>query len=136
MDFAIKFLSTNGHAVQIARKGVGLAHLDNVRKQLNLPQLPAELVRAHVSHMEKCPRVVITEAQARASGRFLDKSDVTVQVPKGALNAFCSLGTVADTNPDGKVTDTFTSQKLDESAVIEAWAAAGYPLEWKLAADL
>jgi len=117
----IKFVSQRGYAVSMPTRKVGLRQLDEARAMLGSHitcVLAPQLLEDDVS-------VNLTEEQARASGLFDEANEVTVEVPKRALNKYVAL-----TYQEGiAVRATYT---IDKKQVLADWIAAGYPEQWSL----
>lgn len=121
--FAAWFVSWHSKPVVFRSQRPGLWLLDAVRaifgpqvsleELVNLPDIAADVA------------VAIGEEEARRSGHFDDTNVVDVFVPPASLNRFVHFE--PKRREDGLIDWVFF---FDEAAVLAAWAAAGYPLEW------
>lgn len=124
MRFNVKFFyDGTGTAVRCPRRSLGLTFLDECR-ELGGPDVKLSDVEETVPEMARDVELTLTEAHARMCGRFLDRTDIRVNVPERSLNVFARL---APEFIDGGWRGVW---KLDEAAILRAWADAGYPEKW------
>lgn len=125
MRFEVSFRSVPGYAVRLLDRHPGLRLLDQVRVAFGPSVQPGQV--NDLPGVYRNPTVFLTENQARASGHFDEPrvGAVEVRVPAGSLNDYVRLEPSQD--DDGIV---WWVPVIDEAGIVQAWAAAGYPLEW------
>lgn len=132
MKFVIRFTGEGYYsAIDLPEKRLGLQHLDLARQAVGVPYLAAERVKGKVDGVYENPVVVVTEEQARRSGRFEESYLLEVTVPGGALNKYMHLHAIPRVDETtGEVREVVFAYKLDENELIEDWLSAGAPISW------
>lgn len=125
MEFTVKFVSKEMYAVSVPTRKVGLRQLDEARAMLG----PHIMCVGAPLLLETDVSVKLTEEQARASGLFDETNEVTVEVPKRALNKYVNLTYQAGSNIVATNRATYT---IDKMQVLSDWIAAGYPEKWSI----
>ena len=117
--------------ISIPPRLAGLALLDEVRRHLHFPQMPAALIGKEVPECAMRElSVTLSEEEAQASGHFEDSCEVDVAITsEGALNEFVTLEFVPVWE-NGEITSVRYEHQVHADEVIEWWKLAGYPLEW------
>lgn len=108
---------------------VGLDGLDQARGETGVPELSAELVQAEIPTRSVYISVYLTEKEARQCGHFSSRNYVKVggESPSWAIHR---KPIVSSNHENGEILCVRWTYEVDENAVVRAWAAAGYPLEW------
>lgn len=134
MEFTVVFEAQQdmrNMAVCLPWRQAGLRLVDEARKAVGVPGLPLDRVSASVEGLADNPEIVISEDLARRSHLFEDVNRVQVRVQPGSLNRFTIVQPVVDRDSTtGEVRQVRFRTKLDRKAVLIAWEAAGFPLEW------
>jgi len=138
MKFEVKFdpktsLELQDSAMYLPRRACGISDLDQIRKELETPNLRVDLVCGGVDRVYDDPVIEISEEVARKSGHFAYTNQIVVRPEARSLNRFvCDRVVVQRNSENGAIVGVRIVQTLDNKAVIAAWAADGYPLKWKL----
>jgi hypothetical protein len=130
MELKVKFKSKNGRAIDLPSRNVGLDAVNEARYEAGL-NLPLDIIYDYVMGAWKNPEITIEEELAVTSGHFGETSRRDVIVEEGFLNKFVNIrNTLLKDRKTGTVKKVSFYYKVDETAVLEAWEEAGFPLEW------
>ena len=134
MKFTIKFRGNDGgSAIAMGSKKLGLAWVDQARKEAELPDLELGRIQQELWTDSSNSTIFISEELARQSGLFQDFGEVIVTVPRKSLNRFLRIEADVDKDPEtGEIKLVKPRHQLDTQAVAEAWITAGYPTNWRL----
>ena len=96
-----------------------------------IEQPASSLLRLPAGCYADQPRIKVSETIARKTGLFYDSYLINIQVPGKSLNHFAKLIPVPDVDLEtGEIKSVKWRYEVDEQAILEAWLAAGHPLEW------
>jgi len=132
MEFSIIFTSAGNRAVNHRLEEItGMKELDRMREYMKTYGLTVVGVLKEIPGYQGNVRVQISEAYARKSERFNEKSHIQVQVPEGAINCFYQKRYHFNSVGLGHGEVRCGCQRmLDENLLLENWKKAGYPIEW------
>lgn len=132
MKFGIQCTSEGGNPVSLREKFLGLTWLDQARKDAGVPGLDIDIVNNFVGGWHLSPSIPIPEEVARKSGLFENSPEVEVTVRNKALNRFASIETKIRNNDEtGGIAKVLPEYEIDREAILQAWIAAGYPIQWE-----
>ena len=131
MEFRLYIESNKNHAVEIEAEQIGLAALERVRTELHLPGMDARLLKPVTHSLQEDLSIAISESIARDSGHYMHQPSVVVKTPAAYLNRYAETKVHAtrETTTD-EITSAGLQRRTNETDVITAWIAAGYPLQW------
>lgn len=131
MKFTVKFEAFADTAVNVLPRDIGLEGLELVRSRLG-NDVPAGRVLGVSRSLATDPVVVIEESIARQlPHHFARSNSVVVRVPAGSLNKYVTYDVRARFNDsNGAVIEAWIEPRVDETALIADWIAAGAPTEW------
>ena len=131
MEFKVHFRSRWGvRAIDLPPKELGLKAVDEARRETGF-RLPLDIIRGHVKGTWENSEVIIGEKLARQSGHFGEISLREVVVPEKFLNEFVKIEhRLTQDRETGAVEEVSFRYSIDETAVLEAWENAGFPLQW------
>lgn len=140
MEFKVRFqtMVRLAHYVAFCRDyRPGIKRLDEVRQLTGVTYLNPALVSNYAEGLAEGEHyLTLTEDQARKAGHFDDQGLVKVIVPAEALNRFIKVDYRIKRDPTtGEVIEVRARHKVDDEALYNAWAEAGFPLEWDPAQD-
>ena len=135
MEFKVKFVSTAGLGViDLSEAPLGMHGLDKVRNLVNLPHLSADRVHPMIYGWYRIPVLTISESTARKSKRFGHVNEIQVVTePKRFSRFVFQVAHIDADETTGEVREAGLKHCLDEGGVIDAWTAAGCPVEWDTA---
>ena len=131
MKFIVEFYSAYlDFAVLAKETSPGTKHLDEARELAGC-DLPLDRIDDIICAIQIArPRIEICEEIARKSGRFKECGLVFVRTE--SLTNYLVPEYIIDNDPNtAEVKHVTIKRKLDEQAVIRAWEAAGFPLDWR-----
>jgi len=126
MKFTLEIRNQNSsYIVDIEREAQGLYHLDQARAKFT-PEITAEEISAttaSVALVEK--KLILTEEQARKTGKYEKTWYSRVYVPHKWLEKYYKATIVKTDYGEYRVEYYF-----DEKSCFDAWEKAGFPLYW------
>ncbi len=137
MNFTIRFVGKEKHALYVDSKQVGIEQLDAARIVTGVPNLSPNLVSSYVDYRHESPYINVSEDVARQSGLFQESCNITVQVDACQLNKYAFLyPTIHKNNETGEITKVYFKQEISEPQLIIDWIKAGFPLDWTTKTEL
>jgi len=133
MQFVIDFKSSNGDEISgTFPHGFGLDMVKQIRAEAECPELDLKWIQGIIYPLSlQMVRVNVEEDYADRSGRFRYEEAISVVVPLAGLRGFFIQKTIIRRNPAcGTATAASVEWRLDEEAILAAWAADGCPLFW------
>jgi len=132
MELKVSFAAGGMKVIYIDAKHVGLKEVDAARNEIGIENLDIEVFDRMISRFHReCVDIYLSEEDARSSNLFADHSSVYVECAEQMLSKFAYPVRNFDMDKTtGAITRVHTSYEIDERAILEAWADAGYPLEW------
>lgn len=130
MEFKTRFEANRNYAVSTSDE-LGLDDVDRIRIKLGVPQLALERIYHRKLNLADNPTLHTPEEVARAAGHFRDRQSLIVRCKEHQLDKYVNERVDATRNKEnGEVTHAEIVPYVNEAAVFDAWATAGYPLEW------
>ena len=135
MEFVVNFTSRTVLDYVLFADGfkAGLGLLDDARERLGV-SIPHELLDQDVSTKSAGSyRLYLTESEARQTGRFWEKGNVSVITSKEVMREFMYLDMAVcrDTETD-EIKSVKYQWSVDKSALFAAWKGDGFPVRWEL----
>ena len=140
MEYMVKFAQkswADNRPVHLFSRKIGYIDVRRIREAVGVPELSLERIRGkREALINSSPAIAVPEAQAERCEHFAHTCEVEVTVPGDGLNRFVREDVRDERSPEtGEVVSARLVPVLDEAAVLAAWEAAGFPLEWNPAAD-
>lgn len=131
MEFRVRLEAIEGYAINAGSTRLGLDALDQARavSASNVSNLDATCVDAFVRSLARNLFIVVSEALARASGRFADDCVCVVNCPDGWANRF--IGIVSRAKRDdvtGEVVHVGWKYHFLTDAFLKLWMRKEFPL--------
>jgi len=131
MEFEVQFKYQGSYSVEFHNVEIGLNRINEVRANLNLPNLTMEVFLSKSTDLYANPGIQISEITARRCNHFEERNVLQVFVNRpGFLNSFVVLSPEITRNDDGKIEMIKFISKVNKEAILEAWEEAGFPLKW------
>jgi len=132
MELEVRFRGSDGYALEMPLRGVGLNLVDKFREKEN-NMLELKRFSGFIEEIRKDVKISIDEQLARESNLFGEVNHVTVTVRDGLLNSYINIGWDTERNETtGEIKFVKFKYILDEDAVLQAWKEAGFPTEWEI----
>ena len=110
---------------------IGLKAVDQIRKETEVPALALEKINETIRAIKTDKTIQVSEDIAKRSNHFEDVPLISVMCPNGRLNEFVEeYENVLKNNITGEILSVRVDRMLNEERTLEAWEAAGFPLEW------
>jgi len=157
MKFTIKLTNELGkRIIDYPMGNIGLDAVDNLRRDINIPDLDLSLIDANIScpSCTMCLTIELTEDQARQAGIFRGQKEIIVYIPDSYLGRYLSIKPDIEKEKISRVVPTSDHIKkffkiIDEvktytreirkvgfkyvickSKIVEDWLNAGAPVYW------
>lgn len=130
MEFKIKFVCTDGHAIDIPSVEVGITLLKTIRwemTQLGEFTIDTNDVCGDTISTRVSPTVCIDEETAAQVGRFNDANTIYVQCKRGALNAFATPVVRARRDKSDNIVSIEYGHAYNKGDILQAWRLLGCP---------
>lgn len=150
MDFLIKFTTLKSEGKLLDENAIltyNLKTLDDVRKQLNLPNLSSERIifSQKVDFCKSSYEVKVTEKVARQIPQLQDNYYIKVLIPDNFLKPYQTLNckpvdwkqTAFDRlfNRKGTATAVEVVNEIDDVRLIKDWLSNNCPIRWNTSED-
>jgi hypothetical protein len=135
MEFKVKFSPGDTicqYPIYINSSTIGLNDVDIIRAEVEA-MLPISRIMPQIDGIALSPIFTITEEQARQTPHFRENCEVSIRVPKRALNIFCFKKVVFNRDEEtGEISSVWISWGVDRVAIFDAWLKDECPLEWAI----
>ena len=130
MKFKVRFTNSETYPVYIEECPIGLQHVDQIRADLAVPELPLDIITGTIAVAREKPLITISENMARLSGHYRRVSEISVNCSHRFLNKYMFLVAGQQNNNDGEIMKAWLYWYIDTDAVLDAWEKVKFPLGW------
>lgn len=132
MNFSVKFASDNKFAINLPGAYIGLAEVDYIRKELNIPKFDLSRIEDSAITYRSDPVCEITEEVAKKTCHYEHTNYIRVKTPFGRLNEYCFKKVIVKkSNETGEILTAQIGYAFLNQTIVKAWLKAGAPIHWE-----
>ena len=120
-------------SVIIKEQDYGMDVIDQIRTELQLPNLPFDRFPPHISALNFPPKVQLKEEDIgyiRCCPHFKSVSNLIVYMPISFLKEYLIIEADTWKESDGRIRSLHLKWKIKREQILEDWQEADFPLEW------